>query len=126
MYINTLIQLKNAQQVKKAKIKVPYSNMDLAVLEVLAKNKFVDEVAKKGRMPKRVIEVKLRYDNDQGAIGGIKLTSKPSRKMYAGYKDLRSVRQGFGIGVVSTSKGIMTTKQARKEKVGGQLLFEIW
>lgn len=126
MYTNVLIQLKNAQQAGKERVKVPYSNMDLAVLEVLEKNKYVSEVAKKGRMPKRVIDVKLKYENGRGAISGVRFLSKPSRKLYAGYKDLRTVKQGYGLGVVTTPKGIMTTMEARKNKVGGQLLFEIW
>lgn len=126
MYIDILIQIKNAQNAKKESVKVPFSNMDLAVLEVLEKNKFVESVAKKGRMPKRIIEVRLAYKDGQGAIHGIKFYSKPSRRLYSGYKSIKLVRQGFGLAVLSTPKGIMDGKEARKQKVGGQLLFEIW
>lgn len=126
MYINTIIKIKNAQAVKKETVKVPFSNLDMAVLEVLEKNKFVESVSKKGRMPKRVIEIKLRYDNDSGVIHGIRLLSKPSRSLYASYKDIKPVKQGFGILVISTPKGVMDGKSARMAKVGGQLLFQIW
>jgi small subunit ribosomal protein S8 len=126
MYVDLLTKLKNAQKAKKASIKMPYSNMDLAVAELLSARGFVGAVTKKGRMPKRVIEVELKYEANKGGIGGIKLLSVPSRRLYSGYDTLRSVRQGFGLAVISTPKGVMTTTQARKQKVGGQLLFEIW
>ncbi|MBI3046616.1 MAG: 30S ribosomal protein S8 [Candidatus Harrisonbacteria bacterium] len=126
MYYDLLTKIKNAQAVKKESIKIPYTNMDFAIAEILAKHKFVEEVFKKGRMPKRVLDIKLKYQNGQGKILGIKLLSKPSRKLFAGYKDIKPVRQGYGLLVLSTPKGIMDGKNAKKEKVGGQLLFEIW
>lgn len=127
MLNNLLISIKNAQKARKESVKLPYSNFDFAVAELLAKSGFVENAAKKGRMPKRIIEVKMKYDTaGQGAITGIKVLSKPSRRLYAGYSELRSVKQGYGVSVVSTSKGLMTASEARKQKVGGQLLFEIW
>lgn len=127
MYLDLLTRIQNAQKVRKDIIKVPYANLDFTVAELLAKNNYLDSVAKKGRMPKRVLEIKLKYDaNGKGAINGVKFISKPSRRIYSGYAPLRPVKQGYGLGVISTSKGVFTTKEARKEKVGGQLLFEIW
>ncbi|MEK7640727.1 MAG: 30S ribosomal protein S8 [Patescibacteria group bacterium] len=127
MVNNILTTIKNAQNARKESVKFPYSNLDFAVTELLAKNGFVESSSKKGRMPKRIIEVKIKYDPEgKGAITGIKSISKPSRRLYAGYKDLKKVRQGFGLSVLTTSKGIMTAKEARQQKVGGQLLFEIW
>ena len=126
MYTNLLTKIKNAQAVKKESVKMPYSNMDFAIAEVLAKHKFVEEVSKKGRMPKRVLEVRLKYKDNKGVIQGVRVLSKPSRKLYSGYKDIRPVRQGYGLLVLSTPKGIMDGKTAKKEKVGGQLLFQIW
>ncbi len=127
MYTNLLIQIKNAQQAKKNTIKVPYSDMDFAVAEVLGKSQYVESVAKKGRLPKRIIEIKLKYaENGRGAINGIKFLSTPSRQLFGGYRDFRKVKQGYGIAVVSTPKGIMVSHEARKQKLGGQLLFEIW
>lgn len=126
MYIDLLTKLKNAQKARKEFLKVPYSNMDMVILELLAKNNFIDSVAKKGRLPKRVIEIKLKYDSGEGLIRGVKFLSKPSRRLYSGFNELRSVHQGYGMGFVSTPKGILTFKEARKEKVGGEMLFEIW
>ena len=126
MYTDSLTKIKNAQAVKKESVKVPYTNSDFAVGELLAKHKFIEEVSKKGRMPKRALELKLKYKNGQGAIQGVRFLSRPSRRLYAGYKEIKPVRQGYGLLALSTPKGILDGKTAKKEKVGGQLLFEIW
>lgn len=126
MYTDLLIKIKNAQTAKKESVKAPYSNFGMAILEILENHKFVEAVSKKGRMPKRIIEVKLKYQNGEGAIHKIKFLSKSSRRLYIGYKDIKPIRQGFGLLVLSTSKGILDGKAAKKQKVGGQLLFEIW
>jgi len=125
-YIDLITRIKNAQAVKKESLKLPFSNMDLAVAEILARRGYVDDAQKKGRLPKRVIEIKLKYENGQGVISGVKIISRPSRRIYAGYQELRPVKQGYGLGVISTSQGIMTYSDAHKAKLGGQRLFEIW
>ena len=96
------------------------------VAELLARYHYIGGVVKKGRLPKRVIEIKLKYKDNKGVISGIKFLSKPSRRLYLGYRDLRPVKQGYGLLVISTPKGIMTGAEARKLKLGGELLFEIW
>lgn len=126
MYIDLLTKVKNAQAVKAETLKTPFSNMDLIVAEMLVKNGYLDSVVKKGRMPKRIIEIKLKYEKGVGAISGIKIISKPSRRLYSKSARLRPVKQGYGTGFVSTSKGIMSNQEARKQNLGGQLLFEIW
>ena len=126
MYFDLLTKIKNAQAVKKAVIKVPFSNSDMAIAELLVKHRYLESADKKGRMPKRVIEIALKYENEKGVIDSVKLISKPSRRIYAGYRELKPVRQGYGLGFISTPKGIMTTREARKLKLGGELLFEIW
>lgn len=127
MYTDLLTKIKNAQMARKEYLKVPYSNMDMEIAELLAKYKYIEGVAKKGRLPKRIIEIKMKYDkNNNGAIGAVRLLSKPSRRLYTSYKDLKPVMHGYGMGVISTPKGIMTNSEARKAKVGGELLFEIW
>lgn len=126
MVADLLTKIKNAQKARKDLLKVAYSNLDFAISELLVKNNYLESAAKKGRMPKRIIEIKLKYNEGQGAINEINILSKPSRRLYSGYKDLKMVKQGYGLGVVSTSKGLLTSQEARKMKVGGQLLFEIW
>ena len=127
MYTDLLTRIKNAQAVNKVSLKVPFSNNDMKIVELLTRNGYLAGAEKKGRMPKRVIDITLKYDeNERGAINGVKFISVPSRRIYCGYSTLRLVKNGFGASFVSTSKGIMTNRQARREKVGGQILFEIW
>lgn len=126
MYTDLLIKIKNAQAVKKESIKLPYSIMDKAVLEILEKNHFVGSVEVKGRAPKKVFEISIKYKEGKGVVDGVKILSKPSRHLYIGYNEIRPVKQGYGLLVISTSKGIMDGKSARKAKLGGEVLFEIW
>ena len=123
MYINLLIKIKNAQEAGKDSLKVPFSKMDLAIAELLSKQGYLKDAESKGKTIKRTIKINLKEGK---AINGIKLVSRPSRRLYAGYRDIKSVKSGYGMGVVSTSKGIMSDKEARKQKLGGQLLFQIW
>lgn len=127
-YIDLVTRIKNAQAVKKEKLKVPFSQRDMDVAETLAKHSYIKSATKKGRLPKRIIDVRLicKKDAEKGVINGTRWISKPSRKIYSGYKDLKPVKNGRGIGVISTPKGIMSNKEARKQKLGGELLFEIW
>lgn len=127
MYTNLLAQLKNAQAVGKERIKMSHSKMDESVLSILEKHRFIKSFEKKGKSPKRYFDIELKYSKDgEGAINGFSFVSKPSRRIYKGYKNLRQVRHGFGIGIISTSQGIITDKDAKAKKTGGQLLFTIW
>src|SRR6185436_5209297 len=113
MYQDLLTKIHNAQRAGKPSMKAPFSNMDMAVAEILVTRGFVSAAAKKGRSPKRIIEVDMKYTDGVGAITGLKFLSVPSRRLYAGYKDLRKVKQGYGTAVISTPKGIMTADAAR-------------
>lgn len=126
MYISLLTQIKNAQQLKKPSLKVPYTTMDEAVLNLLKEKKFIIDAEKKGRAPRRILEITLAYEHDEGKIKGFKFISKPSRRMYKKYTELYPVRNKYGLAILSTSQGIMTDEDAKKQKVGGQVLFEIW
>ncbi len=126
MYFSLLTKIKNGQMAQKEIVRMPFTKVDFAVAEVLAKKHFVAAVSKKGKGVKKIIEVELKYEEGKGVIRGTKFLSKPSRRLYAGYKEIRLVKQGFGVLVLSTPKGIMTGSQARREKVGGEMLFEIW
>ncbi|MDP3052876.1 MAG: 30S ribosomal protein S8 [bacterium] len=123
MYINLLINIKNNQEAGKNFFKIPFSKMDLAIAELLLKQGYLKSVEAEGKAVKKVIEITLKEGK---AVKGIKFVSKPSRRMYAGYKEIRSVKSGYGMEVISTPKGIMSDKEARKQKLGGQLLFKIW
>lgn len=106
---------------------MPYSKMDERVLDVLKKNKYIGDYSKKGRSIKKVFDIKLKYlEGKEGVIQGVKFISKPSRRIYIGYRELKPVRQGYGLLVISTPQGIMTGKEAKKMKLGGEILFKIW
>ena len=126
MYIDLLTRIKNAQAAKLPGFKMPFSRMDFEIAELLVKHKLLESAEKRGRTPKRIIDIKLRYIEGRGVISGIGFLSKPSRRLYSSYKDIKPVLQGFGLLFLSTSKGIMVGKDARKEKVGGVTLFKIW
>lgn len=122
-YIDLLIQIKNAEEVGKSFLKIPYSKMDKAVAEILERKGFLKKVEVKGRQPKKAIKI---YFNPNRPIKGLRFISKPSRRIYKSYKEIKPVKNGEGVLVVSTPKGVITDANAREEKVGGQLLFKIW
>ncbi|MDP3975123.1 MAG: 30S ribosomal protein S8 [Candidatus Jorgensenbacteria bacterium] len=123
MYINFLIQLKNAVRAGKKSAKLPYTVMDLKVAEVLARHGFLKNVEVKGRAPQKIIEVEF---SAKRPIRDVRFKSTPSVARYAGYREVRQVKQGHGLLVLTTPKGVRAGHEARKEKVGGKLLFEIW
>lgn len=107
-------------------MKFPYSKNDLVIVEILAASKFIDSFEKKGRGIRRILDIRLKYENGKGAINGVKFISKPSRKIYLGYKEIKPVKYGYGRTIVSTPIGVITDREARKKKVGGEILFQIW
>lgn len=121
-----LNRIKNGQASAKEMVIVPYSNFKYEIAKILEKEKFVAGIEKKGKKANKFFEVILKYDNKIPAISGIKRISKPGRRIYLPAKDLRKIKDGFGMAVVSTPKGLKSNKQARKESVGGEVLFEIW
>jgi len=120
--------LKNANLAHKTTVTVAYTKMRENILAVLKNEGFVKSVSKKGKkVPNLELEVELSYfENGDSKIMGIDQMSKQSRRMYQKSKELKSVRNGFGALILTTPKGIMTEKTARKEKVGGETLFKIW
>lgn len=122
-----IIRLTNAGAVKKGAISVPFSLLKQAVAEKLKDAGYVTNVEKKGKKIKKTLEVGLKYTTaGEPAISGVKRISKPGRRMYKSVREIMPVRYGHGLLILSTPKGILTNKEARKEKVGGEALFEIW
>ncbi len=119
-----IVRLQNASRAGKTSLSLPASKMKLAVAEVLAREGYLAEVEK----PKKneALSLKLAFKNGKPAISGVKRISKPSRRMYMGVRDVRPVKRGFGLVILSTPNGILTGKQALEARVGGEILFEIW
>jgi len=122
-----IIRLKNAGAVKKESVSVPFSALKLAVAEKLKDAGFVASIDKKGKKVRKTLDVVLKYDTEGiHVIHGVKRISKPGRRVYRSVSEIMPVRYGYGTLVLSTPKGILTGKEARKENVGGEALFEIW
>jgi len=127
MYHDTLIRIQNGFMRGKQRVKVPYSRLDFSILELLTSIGYLESIQRKGRGVKRIIDVKLKYDSDKNpAVSKIKFVSRPSRPMYIGHSKIKPSHQGYGHFIISTPQGVMEGMEARKKKVGGQLLFEIW
>jgi len=123
---NMIIMMKNASLAGKETVQIPYSKMKNAVLECLKKEGYVGEFSKKVKKGTPVLEVNLVYTEEKPRITEVERISKQSRRTYFGVKDIFPVRNGFGILVLSTPKGILSGKEARKEQVGGEALFKMW
>ena len=120
-------RLSNAGAVKHAVVSMPFSNFKLAIAEKLKDAGYVKAVEKKGKKVKKTLDIALVYrENGQPKIQGVKRISKPGRRLYKSVNEITSIRYGHGALILSTPKGIKTDKEARKEKVGGEALFEIW
>jgi small subunit ribosomal protein S8 len=119
-----IIQLKNAGKVRKENVLLPYSKLKEAISTVLVAEGYLKSVSKKKTSP--ILEIALNYHNGESKIKEVERISKPSRRVYRGFTDIHPLRGGFGKMIFSTPKGILTDRQAIKEKVGGELLFKIW
>jgi small subunit ribosomal protein S8 len=118
--------IRNALAVSKESVELPFSKLKFEVVKVLEKEGFVEKIEKKGRGVNKVIEIKLKYEDKKPTISNLKRVSKQGQRIYLGVKDLKPVRSGFGILIISTSKGLMTAKEAKKKKLGGEVLCEVW
>ena len=123
---NMLIIMKNGGKAGKESVMLPYSKMKHAILECLQKEGYINSVFKKARKDQPVLEVKLVYAEEKPKIAEVERLSKQSRRVYFGVKDIHRVRNGAGLLVLSTPKGILSGKEARKEQVGGEALFRVW
>lgn len=120
-------RLKNAGAVKKQSVSIPFSAFKLAIAEKLKDAGYVAGVEKKGKKARKTLDVVLKYaESGSPAISGVKRVSKPGRRMYKSVHEIRPVRYGHGMLILSTPQGVKTDTEARKEKVGGEALFEIW
>lgn len=123
-----LTRMRNAIARSKRNVSMPSSKMLESIAAILEKEGFVNssEVKEIEGNPQKELTIELKYVNGVSAITSLKRISKPGLRIYLGYKDIPKVRNGLGIAVISTSKGVMAGNEARKDKIGGELLAEIW
>ncbi len=118
--------IRNALAVKKDTVSIPFSNLKYEIAKILEKKDFVEKVEKKGKKLRKNIEIILKYQAGVPVISGLKRISKPGQRIYLDSKKIKKVKGGYGLAIISTSKGLMTNKEAKKQKVGGEILCEIW
>ncbi len=122
-----LTRVRNAIHANKKSVDIPSSKLKEAISEILKKSAFIEdfkilETEKKLKM----LSIKLKYNDGESIIIGLRRISKPGIRRYVKYEDLPRVRNGLGIAIISTSKGLITDKQARDLKIGGEVICEIW
>lgn len=121
-----LNRIRNAKDVKKAEVSIPLSKVKYEIAQILMQEGFVKDVKKIDKSKMRAIKITLKYDDGESAISDLKRISKPGQRIYIKAQEIKTVRGGYGISIISTSKGLMTNKKAKKSKLGGEVLLEIW
>ena len=122
-----LTRIRNAQIAKHDVVVLPASNTKKAIAKILLAEGYVKSVDFVDEAPQGSIKIALKYVNGkQPVIAGLKRISKPGLRVYARHEELPKVLGGLGIAIISTSKGLMTDKEARKEMIGGEVLAYIW
>ena len=122
-----LTRLKNGSQRRHETVSVPASKLKRAILDILKKEGYVQGIEEGVEEGHPVLMVQLRYVGEgQPMITGLQRISKPGRRVYVGSKDIAKVRNGIGMSILSTSKGIMTDQESRKNGLGGEVLCSVW
>lgn len=119
-------RIKTAQMAGLSSVSIPFSKVKYEIATLLQKEGYVEGAAKRGKKVKKFIDLSLKYENGKPEVRGVKRISKPSRRVYIKSSEIRPVKFGHGLMVISTPKGLLSDKDARKEKVGGEALFSIW
>jgi len=119
-----IIRIKNAGKARKESVSLPYSKLKEAIAVVLVAEGYLKSVSKKKTSP--TLDIVLNYHNGESKIKEVERISKLSRRVYKGFEEIHPTKGGFGQTIFSTPKGILTDKQAIREKVGGEVLFKIW
>ncbi len=119
-------RIQNSYRAKKPTLIVAYSKLKEEILRILQGRGYVADYEKRGRKIRKFLEIKLRYDGETPAIERIRRVSKSSRRLYVARDEIRPVRQGYGLAIISTSRGLMSGEEARKAGVGGEIIAEVW
>jgi len=121
-----LTRIRNAILARHASTEIPHSKLKERIAQILKDEGYIGEFSVKEGLPS-VITVTLKYGRDRAsAIIGMKRLSRPGRRLYVRHEDLTKVMSGMGISIISTSRGLLTNRQAEHERIGGELLCEVW
>lgn len=123
---NMLNSIKNAQAVLLPKIEVDFSNLKYEIAKILEKKGFIEKAVKSGKKTRQTLEIILKYQDKIPAVSGLRRVSKSGQRIYVSSQKIRSVKGGHGFSIISTSKGLMTGSEAKKQNLGGEIICEIW
>ena len=122
-----LARIRNAGMAKHPELTLPASNTKLAIARVLVETGFLENVHVEAREGRATLVLGLRYDDEgEPLVDGLKRVSRPGRRVYVGHEKIPRVREGLGVAVISTSKGILSDRAAREASIGGEVLCEVW
>ena len=122
-----LTRIRNALRVQHESVDIPASKLKLRIAEILKLEGYINSFQVISEGSKKTIRIFLKYDEKgKPVIEGLKRVSKPSRRVYAGYEEIPKVLNGYGINIISTSKGVITDREARRKRVGGEIICSIW
>ena len=122
-----LARIRNAGVARHQETWCPHSKLKASIARLLSEEGFLGDVREDERDGHKVIVMKIRYEpSGRALIDGMRRVSKPSRRVYVGSEDIPKVRNGLGVGVISTSKGVLSDRAAREASVGGEYLCEVW
>src|SRR3990172_8455978 len=121
-----LTRIRNAAKAKHKRVDIPASNLKKAVAQILVNEKFISSFTVLEDGKQGVLRLQLKYSSGKAVISGLRRASTPGLRLYRPADELPRVLGGMGIAIVSTSRGVMTDQQARKEHVGGEILAYIW
>lgn len=120
-----LCRLRNAARAQHTEVVLPHSRLKQSIAEVLKQEGYLTDVAVEGAT-RKTIRLKLRFSGRKSVIEGLRRLSSPGRRVYAGSDQIPKVRGGLGVVVLSTSAGVLTDREARRRKLGGELLCSVW
>ena len=122
-----LARMRNAIAARHSRVDIPASKLKLEIARILKEEGYVNNFVVKGEGPRKVIRIFLRYDaRGTSSISYLQRVSRPGRRVYLGAMEIPKVLGGYGISIVSTSRGLMSGKRARREKIGGEVLADIY
>ena len=120
-----LTSIRNANSALLATVKVPHSRLKTGIVEMLKRGGYIEEFKVSGDV-KKTIDMTLKYKGRRGVIAGIKRVSRPGLRKFVGATEVPSVLGGMGVAILSTSRGVMTGRDAKKQNVGGEVLCHVW
>lgn len=121
-----IIRIKNAHMARHDQVVLPHSKIKAAIAKILLDNQYIEGLETTDKKPQPDLVLSLKYVQGSAAISGVRRLSKPGRRLYASAKKLPKTLSGYGLTIVSTSKGVMIGKEAKKQSLGGELLCQVW